>query len=154
MSPLDVTDCPYYLISRATLAMTSALKASLAAAGLDHIRPAYLGILMSLWQEDGLRAVELSRRAGLEPSTITGLLDRMERDGLAERRADPEDRRALRIHLTERGRQARDAVEAVVLHTMADNTRDISDDELERLKATLRKVLANAHAPQKGAKDV
>jgi len=75
---IDVTECPYYLITRASLACTARLKEALAAAGVGNIRPAYLGVLMSLWSDDGLRAVELGRRAGLEPSTMTGLLDRME----------------------------------------------------------------------------
>ena len=36
---------------------------------LGVVRPAYLGVLMSLWQEDGLRLAELGRRVALEPST-------------------------------------------------------------------------------------
>ena len=94
-------DCPYYLISRATLAVTSHLKKGFANEGIGTIKPAYLGVLLSLWDEDGLKANELGKRAGLEPSTMTGLLDRMERDGLVKREPDPNDRRAHRIHLTQ-----------------------------------------------------
>jgi DNA-binding MarR family transcriptional regulator len=102
--PEDLTDCPYYLITRASLVTTAHLKRKLAEAGAGQIRPSYLGVLLSLWREDGLRGVELGRRAGLEPSTMTGILDRMERDDLVARRPDPDDRRAHRIHLTGRGR--------------------------------------------------
>ncbi len=69
----DPRDCPYHLVSRATLLVTSALRKELRDAGVDHVRPAYFGVLLSLWREDGLKAVELGRRAGLEPSTMTGL---------------------------------------------------------------------------------
>ena len=107
-------DCPYYLISRATLVATAALKRALADAGVGQIRPAYLGVLMSLWKKDGLKMVDLGRRAGLEPSTMTGLLDRMERDDLVVRVPDPDDRRAYRIQLTELGRHVEEPVHRVV----------------------------------------
>ena len=103
MKLVSPVDCPYYLITRATRSVTAQLRKGLADRGAGNVKPAYLGVLMSLWQADGLKANELARRAGLEPSTMTGLLDRMERDGLLERRADPHDRRANRIHLTRDG---------------------------------------------------
>lgn len=142
---IDVTECPYYLITRASLACTARLKEALAAAGVGNIRPAYLGVLMSLWSDDGLRAVELGRRAGLEPSTMTGLLDRMERDGLVVRTPDPEDRRAQRIQLTDAGRQAKRVVGTVVTQALDQMLAGVPERDLSRLKETLRRVLANTH---------
>ena len=139
------TECPYYLISRATLVVTSALRRDLAAASVGHVRPACLGVLMSLWNEDGLQVGELGRRAGLEPSTMTGLLDRMARDGLLERRADPDDRRAQRVHLTEAGREAREPVSEVVNRTLDRMLLGVSGDDLAHLKETLKRLLANYH---------
>jgi DNA-binding MarR family transcriptional regulator len=139
----DPQDCPYYLISRSTLAVTAELKREFASAGLEAVRPAYLGVLMSLWREDGLNVAELGRRAGVEPSTMTGLLDRMERDRLVARRADPEDRRAQRIHLTEDGKQVRNLVLEVVDRTLNRVLRGVSEEDLVRAKEVLRRVLAN-----------
>lgn len=49
----------------------------------------------------------------LSPSSLSGLVDRMVRDGLLERQPDPDDGRAWNIRLTEAGRAARsDAVRA------------------------------------------
>ncbi|MHC4108867.1 MAG: MarR family winged helix-turn-helix transcriptional regulator [Planctomycetota bacterium] len=141
----DPTDCPYYLVSRATLLVTHALRQELRDAGVDHVRPAYLGVLLSLWLEDGLKVVELGRRAGLEPSTMTGLLDRMERDGLLSRSADPEDRRAQRIHLTNKGRDAKPAVSKVMDRALGKILDGVGEADLTRLKKTLRRVLANAN---------
>jgi DNA-binding MarR family transcriptional regulator len=145
MTITDVTDCAFYLISRASLVGTAALKKELAAAGVQGIKPAYLGVLMILWLEDGLKSVELGRRVGLEPSTMTGLLDRMERDGLVARQADPEDRRAQRIVLTEQGRQAREPVHAVLDRALDSMFEGVAELDLDQLKQTLRQVLANAH---------
>lgn len=141
----EVIDCPYYLLTRASLATTAMLREQLAAAGAGQIRPAYLGVLMCLWAEDGLRSVELGRRAGLEPSSMTGLLDRMERDGLLARSPDPDDRRAHRILLTAEGRRAQRPVNRVIDQALARMFDGVAERDLERLKATLRRVLTNAN---------
>jgi DNA-binding MarR family transcriptional regulator len=143
MSRTDLNDCPYYLISRASLAITSLLKAELAAADLGRVRPAYLGVLMSLWQEDGLRLAELGRRVALEPSTMTGLIDRMERDGLILRAADPEDRRAQRIRLTAAARQMEEAVLDLVDRALEQGLAGVSQAELASMKGSLRTILGN-----------
>lgn len=137
-------DCLYYLISRATLAATGALRRGLKRAGVQDVRPAYLGVLLSLWKEDGLQTTQLSRRAGLERSTMTGLLDRMERDALIRRTADPDDRRAQRIRLTERGALCRGPVNEVVDRTLIGATRGLEPEEVDQLKSLLRRLLANA----------
>ena len=112
-------------------------------AGLEGVRPAYLGVLMSLWNEDGLNVAELGRRSGVEPSTMTGLLDRMERDRLVVRRADLEDRRAQRIHMTEEGKKVRDPILEVVDRTLDRVLQGVAEEDLARAKEVLRRVLAN-----------
>ena len=47
---------------------------------------------------------ELVRVFGLKQSTFTSLLDRLERDGLVRRELNPDDRRSLLVHITDRGR--------------------------------------------------
>ena len=138
-------DCPYYLVSRATLVITSELKKGFTASGLEGVKPAYLGVLLSLWQEDGQKGIDLGRRAGLEPSTMTGLLDRMERDGLIARSADPNDRRVQQIHLTRQGKSVQAAVLRVVDQTLASVFAGVSERELSLTKNVLRRILANAH---------
>lgn len=71
----------------------------------DHdITPPQLFVLTCLQEQDGRRVKELADQVCLDASSLTGLLDRTERIGLVERRPDPDDRRALRIHLTDAGR--------------------------------------------------
>jgi DNA-binding MarR family transcriptional regulator len=141
----SVKECPYYLISRVSLVVTSALKKGFAEAGVQKVRPAYLCVMMSLWEEDGLKVIELGKKAGLEPSTMTGLLDRMERDGLVSRTTDPRDRRVLRIYLTESGQNVCGPVLKVVDDVLADVFAGISQEDISHTKNILRHVLANAH---------
>ena len=138
-------ECPYYLISRVSLSVTAALKKEFTASGVQQVKPAYLCVLMSLWHRDGLKVIELSKKAGLEPSTMTGLLDRMERDALVERMTDPADRRVLRIHLTKIGREVRDPVLKVVDRVISEIFAGIPRESISQTKDLLRHVLANTH---------
>lgn len=145
MTLKSVKECPYYLISRVSLVVTSALKKGFADAGVQKVRPAYLCVMMSLWEEDGLKVIELGKKAGLEPSTMTGLLDRMERDGLVSRTMDPRDRRVLRIYLNETGQNVRDPILKVIDDVLADVFAGIPEEDISHTKNLLRHVLANAH---------
>lgn len=60
--------------------------------------------LGELFKEDGLRLSVLSARLGLAHSTVSSLVDRLERRGFIERRPDPQDHRASRLFLTEKVR--------------------------------------------------
>lgn len=136
-------DCPYYLIYRVSLSITAALKKGLSDAGADPVKPAYLGVLISLWNEDQLRAIDLGRQSGLEPSSMTGLLDRMERDGLVRREPDPEDRRAIRICLTDAGRAAEKPALRAVTEILDGLFDGIAETDIETTRSVLRTILTN-----------
>ncbi|MGL4859245.1 MAG: MarR family winged helix-turn-helix transcriptional regulator [Enterobacteriaceae bacterium] len=55
-------------------------------------------------EAEGLTPAELSERAGVTRSTITGLLDGLAKEGFLERKADPQDRRKIMVRLTAQGR--------------------------------------------------
>lgn len=137
--------CPYYLVSRVTLVATSVLKKRLNEADVSHVKPAYVWSLINLWKEDGLKVVDLGRRSGLEASTMSGLLDRMERDGLVVRVPDPLDRRVLRINLTDEGKRVREPVIGVVERLLTEMFDGISPDEIARTIALLQQVLHKAN---------
>ena len=75
----------------------------LEAAGLTL---AQFDVLANLGMGEGVTQQELAEKLLVTKGNVVGLLDRMELAGLVERRADPADRRANRIHLTRRGREA------------------------------------------------
>lgn len=139
----EPSECPFYLISRVALQIISAMKKGLIEAGIETVRPAYLGVLLCLWQEDERKVIDLGRCARLEPSTMTGLLDRMERDELVHRTPDPNDRRAQRICLTAEGRQIKEPVMAVTETVMSRFFDGISDADLDHTMGTLQRVLIN-----------
>jgi DNA-binding MarR family transcriptional regulator len=59
-------------------------------------------VLFKLTRKPGLRQVELADMLDLEPITLCRIIDRLEEAGLVERVRDPEDRRAWRLHVTDK----------------------------------------------------
>src|SRR3984885_8203370 len=62
-------------------------------------------LLANLEREDGQTLAALSRHMLVTAGNLTGLVDRAERDGVVERRADPADRRLSRVFLTAKGKE-------------------------------------------------
>ena len=62
-------------------------------------------VFNALWMGDGISIGELGERVYLDSSTLTGIIDRMERSGYVERQPNPEDRRSVLIFLTDRARE-------------------------------------------------
>ncbi|MBZ0308388.1 MAG: MarR family transcriptional regulator [Anaerolineae bacterium] len=67
-------------------------------------------ILRALYEHDGQHASELARAVGRAATSFTPNLDKLQNKGLVERRADPADRRAVRIYLTEEALDCKNAV--------------------------------------------
>ena len=63
-------------------------------------------LLANVIRSDGQTLAALSRSMLVTAGNLTGLVDRAARDGLVERRADPGDRRAWRVHVTPKGQRA------------------------------------------------
>ena len=93
-----------FLLAKATQRWNELLAERFAEAGFADVRAAYGSVLVPLFEEDGLRIGELGRRARLSKQAMTEMIRRLERDGLVERRPDPQDGRASLIFLTARSR--------------------------------------------------
>jgi DNA-binding MarR family transcriptional regulator len=61
-------------------------------------------VLFELVESGDRPAGELAEALSVAPPTVTGLTDRLVKQGLVERREDPRDRRVVRLALTEEGR--------------------------------------------------
>ncbi|MBI4690157.1 MAG: MarR family transcriptional regulator [Nitrospirae bacterium] len=72
---------------------------------LTDINPAQGRIFFALWQGDGISIQELSKKTSLKKSTLTSMLDRLEKNGFIARIPSKEDRRKIIIKLTEKDRK-------------------------------------------------
>jgi DNA-binding MarR family transcriptional regulator len=97
-------------------------------------------VLFRLTRRPGLRQVELADILELEPITLCRIVDRLEEAGLVERTRDPEDRRAWRLHVTEKARPLVEKLQAVGAELVAQAFAGIDRQDIE----IARKVLAQA----------
>jgi DNA-binding MarR family transcriptional regulator len=67
------------------------------------ITPGQYGVLNCLWENSQASPKELAQELALENSTISGVLDRMQKKGLIDRMLDPNDRRSIQVVLTPAG---------------------------------------------------
>ena len=104
------------------------------------LTPQQFGLLGFLWQEDGITQAELSARSQIDRTTMGGLIDRLEKEGLLARRSHPEDRRAYRICLTEKGKALQPILTPLAVASQAKFTAKLDPQEVETLKALLEKI--------------
>jgi MarR family transcriptional regulator, organic hydroperoxide resistance regulator len=69
-----------------------------------EITPVQFYVLSSLWETDGVKFKELAQKLSMDGATLTGILDRLERQGYVTREDDPEDRRSLLVFLAEKAK--------------------------------------------------
>jgi MarR family transcriptional regulator for hemolysin len=97
-------------------------------------------VLRSAARSEPLSQRELAARLGLEAPTLVPQLDRLEREGLIARRRDPNDRRVIRIDVTEEGREHLDRLADVADRHEAAVRAVLSPEEDRVLRGALAKL--------------
>lgn len=100
-------------------------------------------ILEYLLEHDGAIAKEISSACVIDKSTITGLINRMEKRGLIYKKNHHLDRRACHIYLTEKGIEFGHQVKKVCLDVDKKALQGISEKEQYQLLQLLNKVISN-----------
>jgi DNA-binding MarR family transcriptional regulator len=129
-----------YLLAKASQRWNELLQEGFAEAGYPEVRASYGSVLIPLLEEDGLRMGEIARRARLSKQTMTTLVRLCERDGLVERRPDPDDGRATRVHLTANARDFQPSAERVLARLEHDALRSLGESRLAELRRVLKQL--------------
>ena len=95
------------------------------------------GILFLLKAENGQAMSQLSRLLFLDNSTITGLIDRLEKSGFVLRKANPKDRRIFLIHITHKGIKEVNKAKRAINRVNEEIKADFSKEEIESFKKIL-----------------
>ena len=106
-------------------------------------------VLKALWEQDGMTQSDLADALDRSPSTITKMVQRMERSGFLERRPDPDDERVSRVHLTAMGRRVQSDVEAVFQRFAEEIFAGFTEEELASLYAMLQRLHRNIEEGKK-----
>lgn len=107
--------------------------------GLD-LTPAEARTLVNVARGDGLRQAALAERMGVEAMTLSAYLDRLEARGLVGRAADPADRRAKLVRVTEQAHPVLEEIMRVSAELRADISDSFTPDELERFRDGLKRI--------------
>jgi MarR family transcriptional regulator, transcriptional regulator for hemolysin len=100
-------------------------------------------ILTSLMDEGWPAQLQLARALRIEGPTLTRHLDGLEKEGLVVRRRDPNDRRAVRVELTDAGRAKHAELLQAVIGFNRRLTSGLGDAEIGELRTLLGKLEAN-----------
>ena len=135
---MKIEECVNYLLTQVQLRVNMTFKENLRA---HDITPAQYVLLYYLWEEDGLAPSQLASLSGLDASTITGLLTRLEDKKLIVRKHSDEDRRSVNVHLTKSGANMRDKISEVVERSNAMVMSPFSEEEQTILKSFLKRLI-------------
>ncbi|MDZ4721220.1 MAG: MarR family transcriptional regulator [Roseiflexaceae bacterium] len=108
-----------------------------------HIHVGQEMILMRLWEQEGQTQTQLAEQLCVEPPTVTRMIQRMETEGLLERRPDPEDARIQRVFLAPSGRALRQQIEACWDQVEAATVAGFTMEERMLLRRLLLQVRDN-----------
>ena len=104
------------------------------------LTPQQFGVLAFLWQQDGLSQAELSLKSQIDRTTVGGIVDRLEKEGLVVRRTHPEDRRAYQVFLTDRGKGLEEELSALAMSALEKVNAPLSTEEQETFARLLEKL--------------
>jgi DNA-binding MarR family transcriptional regulator len=129
-----------YLLAKASQRWNEQLQEGFAEAGYPEVKASYGSVLIPLLEEDGLRMGDIARRARLSKQTMTTMVRLCEREGMVERRPDPDDGRATRVHLTAKARRFQPAAERVLARLDRDARRALGERRLGALRRSLEQL--------------
>jgi DNA-binding MarR family transcriptional regulator len=141
--PGELSVFPGYLLARLGESSRRQFHKALEPEGLH---PRDFGVMTMVAAQPGMSQQQLHEKTAIDPSSMVAVIDELEAAGLAERRPDPEDRRARTIFLTDRGEQTLRRVRALAGELQREFFGVLTAEELRTLHALLRK-LAGAAPP-------
>jgi len=115
------------------------------------LNPAQGRILFPLWQDGPMSMQELARKASLGPSTLTSMLDRLERAGYVIRERSSPDRRKIIVRLAATDRKILEVWGRSSQEMAALFYRGFASADIDRLERDLRRILDNLMEAGRGA---
>lgn len=97
-------------------------------------------LLKPLYERDGVMQLELSKRTGLKPPSVSSMLHQIELEGYVSRSVDPQDGRSTRVYLTQKGREIEEKICLAESSIKESFLNTLNEDELRQLTVILSHV--------------
>ena len=134
----------FYAQRSVAYAFNEALKECCLEYGKSYaVTPPQWGILILLVEHDGMTMRAISRRRAVDMPTVNGIVTRLEQNSLVERRHDLEDRRQVKVYLTDEGRDIMRYLPDAARKFQKSITRGFSEEEQRDLIAKLQQIVVN-----------
>ncbi len=105
------------------------------------VTPAQIMILFLLEQNNSQRMSELSRVLAIDNSTLTGLINRLEKTGFVMRKASKEDRRVYLITMTAKGFKECEKARIAIKQVNDGIKEGFSQDQIDIFKEVLQSII-------------
>jgi len=128
-------DCIIFLLAKAYQKAHGEFKKRLQSYGLTPIQHL---VIEALWQADGLAAKDLGQKLVFDGATLSGVLDRLAAGNWVTKHTDPEDKRVLRVFLSQKSKDLKPALSEARDQTNAELLNSFTLEEKVLLKRLLR----------------
>lgn len=115
----------------------------LTAQGIEAFNGAQGRILYVLWQEDGVPIKTIAERCGLAITSLTTMLERMEKSGLIIRKQDSGDKRKTLIFLTDKAKALKEDYDAVSDRMSTIFYQGFTEEEIRNFEEHLERIRLN-----------
>jgi len=139
---MELKECINFLLTTAQHTVFQYLSQRLAP---SDITPSQYGILNCLWINDGTCLPrQIAELLCLETSTVSGILDRMQKKDLIDRVINPENRREILVMITPKGEALKAPVLKIIDEVNEEVLKDFSPKETEFIRKSLRQIAEKA----------
>jgi DNA-binding MarR family transcriptional regulator len=105
-----------------------------------NVSAAQINCLIALYENGPLSPSQIARHVMVNSSTITGIIDRLEKKGLVERLRVSQDRRVITVELTKNGRMLAEHAPPPIQHKIIDGLKKLSSHEIDGIALTLKRL--------------
>ena len=117
--------------------------------GLEDLAGARGRVIFALWNEDNIPIKNLVEKTSLDKATLTGIIDRLERDGYVIRIQSPDDKRVTLISRTGKDEIFKTKIPEVSDQQNALFYKGFSTREIEEFENYLKRILENCRQAEK-----
>ena len=118
--------------------------------GLEDLAGARGRVIFALWNEDNIPIKKLVEKTSLDKATLTGIIDRLERDGYVKRIPSPDDKRFTLISRTGKDEIFKSKILEVSKEQNALFYKGFSTSEIKEFEKYLKRILQNCKEAEAG----
>lgn len=135
---MELKECINFLLTTAQHTVFQYLSQQLAP---YDITPSQYGVLNCLWMNGGVCLPrQIADLLCLETSTVSGILDRMQKKELIDRVINPDNRREILVSITPKGDGLKEPVLKVIDEVNQEVLKDFSSEEVSFIRKSLRQI--------------